>query len=365
MKKMLIWIAGSVTLALASAALAKPQATTVAGDLDIPWAIVWLPDGDMLVSERRGDIQRFRNGALIARLSGVPEVDYNAQGGLLDLALHPEFPVNQLVYLTYSDVSGDGAGSNTAVARGRLLGNALTDIEVIYKAEPNTRSGYHYGSRIAFDRDGYLFFSVGDRGKRDDNPQDSSRDGGKIYRLMDDGSVPPDNPFVGDDSGDAIEAMYSLGHRNTQGMALNPRTGEIWTHEHGPRGGDEINIIKPGANYGWPILSYGINYSGTAFAEGTVREGYEPPAWYWDPSIAPSGMAFVTSDRYPEWQGHLLVGALASESLVLCRLKDNRIISVETVVDDLGRVRDVRQGPDGFIYVAIDDLGIQRIEPAD
>ncbi len=347
-------------LSQTSTTQAQHEVETVAGNLKIPWAMVWLPNGDLLVSERRGEILRFRQGTLVAKLTGVPEVASNAQGGLLDLALHPDFENNQRLYLSYSDKSGAG-GSNTAIARARLEDNALTNLEVIYKAAPNTRSGYHYGSRMAFDNDGYLFFSIGDRGKRDDNPQDKSRDGGKIYRLLDDGQVPPDNPFV--DTTDAVTAMYSLGHRNPQGIALHPETGEIWAHEHGPRGGDEVNIIRPGLNYGWPILSYGINYSGTRFAKGTERKGYESPIWYWDPSIAPSGMTFVTSEKYPAWQGHLLVGALRNQALILCRLEGDRIVDVETVVADLGRVRDVRQAPDGYIYVAIDGLGVQRIKP--
>lgn len=363
MKQVMMTMIALIILLQASLSDAKFQVTTIADDMKIPWAMLWLPNGDMLVSERQGTILRFRNGELVATLTGVPEVDSNAQGGLLDLALHPDFDNNQYLYMSYSDTSGDGAGSNTAIARARLIGNALTDFEMIYKASPNTKSGYHYGSRMAFDRNGYLFFSVGDRGKRDLNPQDQQRDGGKIYRLRDDGGIPADNPFANNDN-NALAALYSLGHRNPQGMAVHPMSNELWVHEHGPRGGDEINLIKPGANYGWPILSYGINYSGTKFAEDTERDGYESPVWYWDPSIAPSGMVFVTSERYPQWQGHLLVGALKSTSLVLCRLEGNRIVSAETVVDDLGRVRDVRQGPDGFIYVAIDGLGIQKIEPA-
>jgi len=363
MKRILIIMAAIAILTQVNLAGARYELETVASDLDIPWAMVWLPDGDMLVSDRNGEILRFRNGEIIARLSGVPNVDRNAQGGLLDLALHPEFAVNQYLYMSYSDKSGDGKGSNTAIARARLVGNALTDFEVLYKGAPNTTSGYHFGSRMAFDKDGYLFFSIGDRGKRDVNPQDPERDGGKVYRLHDDGSVPKDNPFAGS-TGGAVPAMYSQGHRNPQGMAVNPLTGDVWTHEHGPRGGDEINIIKAGANYGWPILSYGINYSGTKFAEGTEREGYESPIWYWDPSIAPSGMTFVTGDKYPDWHGHLLVGALRDEKLVLCHVDGDRITKAETVLEGIGRVRDVRQGPDGYIYVAIDGLGVQRVQPA-
>lgn len=363
MKRLILVLAALVVFSQVNFAGDRYQLETVAPGLDVPWAMAWLPDGDLLVSERRGEILRFRDGELVARLTGVPNVDRNAQGGLLDLALHPDFETNRYLYLSYSDKSGEEDGSNTAIARARLVGNALTDLEILYKAAPNTPSGYHFGSRMAFDKDGYLYFPVGDRGARDVNPQDKRRDGGKIYRLHDDGSIPADNPFVDAGAG-IVTAMYSLGHRNTQGMAMHPRTGKIWTHEHGPKGGDEVNVIEPGANYGWPILSYGINYSGTPFAEAEERDGYASPAWYWDPSIAPSGMAFVTSSRYPDWQGHLLVGALRAEKLVLCELDGDSIESVQTVFEDLGRVRDVRQGPDGYIYVAIDGLGVQRLVPA-
>lgn len=333
---------------------------TVVDGIRIPWGMVWLPDGDMLVSERGGTIYRVRDGGIVAEIAGVPDVHANGQGGLLDLELHPDFARNRWLYFSYSDRTGRGPGSNTAIARGRLEGDRLTDVEAIYKASPNTRRGAHYGSRLAFDDAGYLFFSVGDRGARDDNPQDLMRDGGKIYRIHDDGRIPADNPFA--DGGKP--AVYSYGHRNPQGMAKHPATGRVWIHEHGPRGGDEINIIKPGANYGWPILSYGVNYSGTRFAEGTEREGYESPVHYWVPSIAPSGMTFVTSDRYPEWQGHLLVGSLKFARLELCRLEGSAVAGCEPVLENLGRVRNVREGPGGHVYVAVDGAGIIRVEPA-
>ena len=332
----------------------------VVDGLRVPWAIAFLPNGDMLVTERSGDLLRVSDGKVVAEIDGVPEVRARGQGGLLDVVLHPDFESNRLVYLSYSDASGSG-GSNTSIARGQLEGNKLKNVEVIYRATPNTRNGRHFGSRIAFDKQGYLFFAVGDRGDRDTNPQDKNRDGGKVYRLKDNGDVPTDNPFVGESG--ALDAMYSLGHRNTQGMAMHPETDEIWTHEHGPRGGDEINTVKPGANFGWPILSYGINYSGTSFAEGTERAGFVSPDWYWDPSIAPSGMAFVTSDKYPDWQGHLLVGSLKFSQLVLCELDGNQVVSAGAAVEDVGRIRDVRQGPDGYIYLAVEGSGIKRVMP--
>lgn len=339
---------------------ASYRAETVVEGLQVPWSMAWLPNGDMLVAERQGDLLRIRDGKVVAKIQGVPEVRARGQGGLLDIALHPQFASNRWLYLSYSDPSGRGNGANTSIARAKLEGDALEQFEVLYRAGPNTGAGVHYGSRLVFDRQGDLFFSIGDRGKRDENPQDPKRDGGKIYRIHDDGQVPGDNPFVG---GHGLDTLYSFGHRNPQGLALHPVSGRVWSHEHGPRGGDEVNIIRSGANYGWPILSYGINYSGTSFAEGTEREGYESPAWYWDPSIAPSGMAFVTSDNYPDWQGHLLVGSLKFGQLVLCKLDGDRVISAEPVLKNLGRVRDVRQAPDGFVYVAIDGLGIRRIVP--
>ena len=233
--------------------------------------------------------------------------------------------------------------------------------EVLYKAAPNTRRGQHFGSRITFDKEGYIYFSVGDRGNRDINPQDITKDGGKIYRLHDDGKIPKDNPFVGKEN--AKEAVYSFGHRNPQGMEINPFTGEIWTHEHGPQGGDEINIIIKGRNYGWPKASYGINYSGTKFTDKTTIAGMENPIHHWTPSIAPSGMAFVSSDKYPNWKGNLLVGSLKFQYISNCTLKNGKVIKEEKILEGLGRVRSIEQGNDGYLYAGIERLGIVRILP--
>lgn len=334
---------------------------TVVEGITVPWGMVWLPDGDMLVSDRSGKLYRVRDGKIANMVKGVPEVHVNGQGGLLDLELHPDYEQNGWLYITYSSPEGEGSGSNTALMRAKLQGDELVEKEVLYKAGPNSRRGQHYGSRIEFDDEGHVYFSVGDRGARDENPQDPSRDGGKIYRLNDDGQVPDDNPFVGRE--DAIPAIYSLGHRNPQGMARNPESGAIWVHEHGPRGGDEVNIVKAGENYGWPLLSYGINYNGTKFAQGTEREGYESPVWYWDPSIAPSGMTFVTSDKYPEWRGDLLVGSLKFRYLVLADVEGDKIVDTKILFEDIGRVRNVERGPDGFIYVATEGDGIKRLVP--
>ncbi|MGQ9426951.1 PQQ-dependent sugar dehydrogenase [Gilvimarinus sp. F26214L] len=334
---------------------------TVVEGIAVPWGMVWLPDGDMLVSDRGGQLHRVRDGKVTGSIGDVPEVHANGQGGLLDLELHPEYEDNGWLYISYSSPDGEGSGSNTALMRAKLEGDTLVEQQVLYKATPNTRRGQHYGSRIEFDDQGFVYFSVGDRGARSENPQDLSRDGGKVYRLHDDGRVPEDNPFV--DREGALPAIFSWGHRNPQGMAWNGQTGQLWVHEHGPRGGDEVNVIKAGANYGWPILSYGINYNGTEFAEGTEREGFESPAWYWDPSIAPSGMTFITSDKYPDWQGDLLVGSLKFRYLVLANVEGSSVQDATVMFEDIGRVRNVRQGPDGYIYVATEGGGIKRIIP--
>lgn len=340
---------------------AAVSAELVVGDLAIPWGLEFLPDGSLLISEKSGRIIRFKDGVK-NEVSGVPAVYLRGQGGLLDLHLHPNYADNGWIYLTYASEDGPGEGGHTALARARLQGDALTDLEVLYKAGPNTTSGSHFGSRIAFDQAGYLYFTIGERGDRDTNPQDINRDGGKVYRLFDDGGIPPDNPFVG---ADGLDAIYSYGHRNAQGMARNPDTGEIWIHEHGPRGGDEINIIRKGANYGWPVITYGINYDGTPITDKTEMPGMEQPIHYWVPSIAPSGMAFVTSDRYPAWRGSLLVGSLSFQYLERLELDGSRVIYREKLMEGTGRVRNVRQGPDGYIYAAVEGKGIYRLVPVE
>ena len=340
---------------------AAVSAELVVGDLAIPWGLEFLPDGSLLISEKSGRIIRFKDGVK-NEVSGVPAVYLRGQGGLLDLHLHPNYADNGWIYLTYASEDGPGEGGHTALARARLQGDALTDLEVLYKAGPNTTSGSHFGSRIAFDQAGYLYFTIGERGDRDTNPQDINRDGGKVYRLFDDGGIPPDNPFVG---ADGLDAIYSYGHRNAQGMARNPDTGEIWIHEHGPRGGDEINIIRKGANYGWPVITYGINYDGTPITDKTEMPGMEQPIHYWVPSIAPSGMAFVTSDRYPAWQGSLLVGSLSFHYLERLELEGSRVVYREKLLEGTGRVRNVRQGPDGYVYAAVEGKGIYRLVPVE
>ncbi len=345
----------------ALSAMANESKTVVEG-ISVPWGMAELPGGQALITERSGKLYRVNlaDGSKTP-VQGLPEIAASGQGGLLDVETHPNFKQNQFIYLSLSSPQGEGRGSNTAIVRAKLDDTSLTDLKFIYKATPNSTNGRHFGSRLEFDQQGFLYFSIGDRGDRDALPQDITTDGGKIYRLKDDGAVPDDNPFV--DNKDAKPAIYSYGHRNPQGMAVHPKTGAIWTHEHGPKGGDEINIIAKGKNYGWPTITYGVNYSGTTITELTHKDGMEQPEYYWDPSIAPSGMTFVTSDRYSDWKGHLLVGSLKFGYLVLCKLDGNKVVDTQIVMKGIGRVRNVKQLSDGYIYVATDGDGIKKIIP--
>lgn len=334
---------------------------TVVDDLEIPWGMVFLPDGSMLITEQEGKLIHFKNG-IKSFVKNVPKVYYENQGGLLDIELHPNYAQNGWIYFSMSaNIEKEGKGGNTTIMRAKLIDNKLVNQEVLYKAVPNTKKGQHFGSRLEFDRDGYLYFSIGDRGNRDENPQDIKRDGGKIYRINDDGSIPSSNPFY--NTKDAKKAIYSYGHRNVQGMAVHPESGKIWTHEHGPKGGDEINIINAGKNYGWPKITYGINYSGTKITDNKSLPGMEQPLHYWVPSIAPSGMAFVTSNKYPIWKNNLLVGSLKFNYLNRVVIENNKVVKEEKLLENMGRIRNVRQAPDGFIYVAIEQFGIVRIVP--
>lgn len=333
---------------------------TVIDNITIPWGMDWLPDGSMLITEKSGELIHYKDGQRTA-IQNIPEVYVRGQGGLLDVAVHPNYKNNGWIYFTHASTDGDGEGGNTKLIRAKLDNNRLTAIEDLYKAEPNSTRGQHFGSRIVFDSEGMLYFTVGDRGNRDENPQDITRDGGKLYRLNDDGSIPNDNPFVNEQG--AKKAVFSYGHRNPQGMAVHPKTGEIWSHEHGPKGGDEINIHKKGANYGWPIITYGVNYSGTPITDQTKKSGMEQPIYYWTPSIAPSGMAFVTGNRYPNWEGDLLVGSLKFEYLELVELNGNKVTGRQKLLTDIGRIRSVKIGPDGYIYVGVEGRGIVRLLP--
>ncbi|MDY2588154.1 PQQ-dependent sugar dehydrogenase [Winogradskyella aquimaris] len=330
----------------------------VVPNLNIPWGFTFLPDGAMLITEKVGQLIHFKNGTK-TEISGVPEIYVRGQGGFLDITLHPNYKDNHLIYFSYASSLGEGEGGNTTIASAEFNNMTLTNWKVLYKAEPNSQKGQHFGSRLLFDKEGYLFFTIGDRGNRDENPQDITRDCGKVYRINADGTIPDDNPFH--KVSNAKKAIYSYGHRNPQGMTLHPKTNEIWTHEHGPKGGDEINIIKPGKNYGWPVISYGVNYSGTKFTDITEKEGMEQPLHYWDPSIAPSGMAFINSDKYGDWNGNLLVGSLKFQYLDMCTIKNGKVTKEERLLDGIGRVRSIEQGPDGYIYVGVENLGIVKL----
>lgn len=337
----------------------------VTDGLEFPWGMAFLPDGDMLITERDGRLRQVSDGGLDPTpIAGVPDVFASGQGGLLDVAIDPAFAENGLVYLSYSGVDDDGR-SSTRVARGRLQDGALQDVEVIFRSNSVSSGGRHFGSRLGFDPDGYLYVTSGDRGNPD-SAQNLARHAGTVLRLLPDGSVPDDNPFVGQ-SGVRPE-IYSYGHRNPQGLAVHPETGRVWTQEHGPRGGDEVNLIEAGVNYGWPEISWGINYSGTPINAG-LREldGMAQPAHFWDPSIAPSGMTFYDGDAFPEWQGDLFVGALKFQLIARLEMEGDEIVAEERLLEgQLGRIRDVRTGPDGLLYILTDDPdgGLYRVAPA-
>ncbi len=338
------------------------EAVVLTDNLDHPWGMAFLPDGRMLVSEREGRLRMVSaQGELSDPLSGLPEVFDQGQGGLLDVALHPDFAANGLVYFTYSQPDGDGA--RTALARGRLDGMSLRDVETIFAAGNLASGGRHFGSRIVFAPDCTIYMTAGERGDAR-QAQNLKTQNGTVIRLNDDGSVPPNNPFVGPTG--TPPTTYTFGHRNPQGMAVHPITGEVWVHEHGPQGGDEINLLKPGANYGWPIVTFGKSYAGFPIGEGTSKPGMEPPLHHWTPSIAPSGMAFYTGDAFPAWKGNLFVGSLKFAYLARLELDGARVISEERLLEDeFGRVRDVRQGPDGLLYILTDesDGSLVRLQP--
>jgi glucose/arabinose dehydrogenase len=355
---------------------------TVVNGLQDPWSIAFLPGGDMLVTERPGRLRVVRNGVLDPTpVSGVPRVRPEGQGGLLDIVLHPNFASNRLIYFSYSKPNDDASQGTTAVARARLEGNQLSGFQQIFEAKAWSNGGNHYGSRLAFNRQGYLFISVGDRAV---NPlsvpverhpaQDLTNHQGKVLRIHDDGRVPADNPFAGRVG--ALPEIWSYGHRNIQGLVVDPATDDVWATEHGPQGGDELNLILPGRNYGWPVIGYGVQYGGTAFHVGRQRDGMEQPVQFWTPSIAPSGLMVYTGDRFPKWRGNVLAGGLDGRQLArVALMRAERGYQVERLerpglLVGFGRIRDVRQGPDGYIYIAIDDrrgggtTPIVRLEPA-
>ena len=340
------------------------KAVSVAKGVTIPWAIEPLSNGDLLITERSGTLYLLpKNSANLTKLSGLPQIDANGQGGLLDLALHSDANDNQWLYITYSSTQGAKSGSNTALMRAKLSDDRteLLSTQLLYKGEHNSTKGQHYGSRIVFDNQGYVYFSIGDRGSRDKNPQDLTRDGGKIYRLHTDGRIPKDNPFVNQKS--AKHAIWSYGHRNPQGMWFDKTTQTLWSHEHGPRGGDELNIIKAGANYGWPVVSYGVNYSGTSFTDIQEKDGMQSPVLHWTPSIAPSDMLLVSSDKYPHLKGKLLLSSMKFSFLSALEISNKGVSKQYKILEGIGRVRSLAQGSDGYIYLGIDGQGIKRLEP--
>jgi aldose sugar dehydrogenase len=364
----------AATGALAAPAVVRAQETlksakaayrlvTLSRDLVQPWSIAFLPDGRMLVTERPGRLRVFANGRLEPRaLSGLPPVRAGGQAGLLDICLHPNFAQNRTLYLSY--ISGDSSGTATTVARAELGDGGLGNAKVIFEALPRGQGSLNLGSRIVFDRAGLMYVSVGDRFQMQ-RAQDLGDFAGKIVRLRDDGSVPPDNPFVGRPG--ARPEIFPRGRRNPQGLALHPETGKIWEVEHGPKGGDELNILKAGANYGWPLVTYGVNYDGSKITDNRSLPGMEDALRTWVPSISPCGLAFYTADKFPGWKGSLFTGALSNYALFRIELDGERYMSEERLlVDRLPYIRDVRQGPDGLLYLVTqsDDGGLFRLEPA-
>ena len=338
-----------------------------------PWSIAFLPGGDILVTERPGRLRIIRQGALLPQaVEGVPPVAHSSQGGLLEVMPHPNFASNRLLYLTYSKPDAPGRPSSTAIVRGRFENDRLADVKELFQAVSQGRG--HFSGKIAFDKNGYMFVSLGDRqvppeGVLEAHPaQDLSNHHGKIIRLHDDGRVPADNPFV--NRPDAKPEIWSYGHRNVQGLAIHPQTGELWANEHGPQGGDELNRIQPGRNYGWPVIGFGVNYTtGLAIHAGTHRNGMEQPVKVWVPSIGVSGLMVYTGDKFPQWRGNIFVGGMVGEQLGRLSQQGARMTQ-ETLVPQMGRIRDVRQGPDGFIYLVTDDRDgkptpIYRLEPVD
>ena len=337
---------------------------TLAEGLEHPWGMAFLPDDRILITERPGRLRLYADGKLHPEpIAGLPPIAAHGQGGLLDVAPHPDFAENGLVYLSFAMRDADGVG--TSVGRARLEGHRLVDGRKLFDLMPRSNARQHFGSRLVFDGQGHLYITLGDRGERD-RAQDLGDHAGSVIRITDDGFVPPDNPFVGRDG--AHPEIFSYGHRNLQGAALHPETGELWTHEHGPQGGDELNVVRSGRNYGWPVITYGKEYV-TGFDIGeTHRQGMEQPLHYWVPSIAPSGMAFYTGDKFPHWRGNLFVGSLKFRLLVRLELDGEKVVHEERLLQDvLGRIRDVRTGPDGYLYLLTDasDGKLVRLEPGD
>lgn len=335
---------------------------TLTTELVNPWGMAFLPDGRILVTEKAGSIRIIKDGKLAPeKVRGVPEVYAQGQGGLLDITLHPDYASNGWIYMSYAK-PGEGGGATT-IARAKLQDSTLTELQELFTAKPFTNSGVHFGSRIVFDGKGYMYFSSGERGTKE-NAQDLGNHLGKILRLTDDGQVPPDNPFS--NTVGARSEIWSYGHRNPQGLVFDRETQSLWAVEHGPKGGDELNHVEKGKNYGWPIITYGINYDGNPISDIQQKEGLEQPVRYWVPSIATCGMTRITSDRFPNWKNNFLVGALALTHVARVEVADGKYVKEEKLLDKIGRVRAVAQGPDGLIYVATENPGmLVRLVPVE
>jgi len=340
------------------------RVVTLTQGLQYPWSLAFLPDGRLLITERAGRLRIVQKDFTLdpKPVSGLPEIVASGQGGLFDVVLHPQYSKNGWIYFAYSEPGIGGWG--TALSRGKLVGHQMTNVQVLFSMEPKTPSNHHFGGRIAFDEAGHVYLTLGDRGEMV-RAQLLGDHAGSIIRLHDDGKVPKDNPFINRPG--AKPEKFTLGNRNVQGVAIHPKTGEVWTHEHGPQGGDEINIIKPSRNYGWPIITYGVNYGiGTKIGEGTAKAGLEQPLHVWVPSIAPSGMAFYKGSEFANWNNSLFIGALRAETLVRLELKGDKVVHEERLLQgSIGRIRDVRLGPDQFIYLLTDERagGLYRLEP--
>jgi len=377
-RRVLLALSSCALLAVASMSTAQSseyrsmlhdfEITPVAEGLEVPWSMAWLPNGDMLITERPGRLRIVRNGTLLAAsVEGTPEVLHEGQGGLFDVVPHPDYASNKFVYLSFAKPVGDG--STTAVVRGKLENDRISDLETIYQADSEGRNG-HYGARMAFDAEGYLFISTGDRQAPPagdlaaHQAQDLSNHAGTIVRLHDDGRVPSDNPFIG--RRDALPEIYSYGHRNPQSLAVHPVTGDVWAGEHGPQGGDELNIVAPGVNFGWPVVGFGVNYGpGRPIHALQQQAGMEGPKHYWVPSIATSGLMIYSGDLFPNWKGDIFVGGLRGQLLARVDISDDGKSAVmdESLMVGIGRVRDVRQGPEGAIYVATENKGVLKLTP--
>jgi aldose sugar dehydrogenase len=331
------------------------QVDTLFTEFENPWGMTWLPDGTMLVTEKKGEILIFKDDKFTGeKLTGVPEVSAVNQAGLLDITIHPKYTDNGWIYMSYA--RKQGKGEVLVISRAKLNGNALEGLEEVFVCGPEWEGGRHFGSRIVFDNDGYLFFSNGDKGSRPANAQELDNDHGKIHRIYDDGRIPEDNPFVG--TAGASPSIWTYGNRNPQGMIYDKANNRLWAVEHGPKGGDELNLIEKGKNYGWPVISYGINYDGTILTELKEKEGMEQPVTYWVPSIATCGMTLVTSDKYPEWKGNVLVAGLAGMQIARVELDGTKSVGQETMLKDIGRVRQVSESPNGHIYAVTEATGL-------